>query len=402
MMISPTRFDKSKYTHVCVLGSGGFGKVNLYLLNGTNTFRAVKFAKSFDIKGKELHDFIREVHTLYSNQHPTIVHVFNYGIPETDYTFNPWIELEFIPCGTAFDLMKSYLEEDIEWNEGDPTVLHIILFGIAYSLAFLHHRNVIHRDVKSTNVLLDDNLEPKLSDFGFARELKPNDDISGFPHTVNYAAPELLQIKPYTNKVDVYSFGMMVFELSTLSVPFEGMSKTHIIEEVISGRIPKIDPNKSPYYLLYQQCCSFQPERRPTMWEISNTLNNMSREISGIDLKRFDKYKDDMTFYDNDQNIKYPFNEACECGTLTHLENAAERNPRAMYQIGWLYYQGICVEKDLNTAAEYFRTAGYLNDHLAMQSFLNMVNSHEILMTDEIENDIEEFKDRLCEFYDDE
>ena len=92
-------------------------------------------------------------------------------------------------------------------------------------MSYLHHYNIIHRDLKPDNILLNDNLYPKLADFGLSKEISednlnvPNPDhkIKGIPM---YCSPEILESYNYTKSGDVYAFGLIVYEIITNEVPF--------------------------------------------------------------------------------------------------------------------------------------------------------------------------------------
>ncbi|OHT07473.1 hypothetical protein TRFO_24291 [Tritrichomonas foetus] len=373
-MLKETSFDMSKYTKICTLGGGACGEVNLLRENETGIFRAIKISRFKANNGAPLLYFMREVQTLSENKHPTIMQIVKYGLPETDKQFYPWIEMEFIPGGTLFDLIARAYENKVSI---DPTRVLIILFGTAYSLAFLHHRNVIHRDIKSSNILLDENLEPHLADFGFARDIIPEITKLSRPRTVNYAPPEMFDEKiDYDARCDVYSLGMMMYEVLNLNIPFAGLPESQIAKNIMNGNIPRLDES-SPYYDLFIQCTQVSFQQRPVMLDVARYLNDLSRVIPGIDIKTFDSYRDRITYYDQSP---YPIYEH---GTLENIQRAAAFSTDAMHQLGWIYFHGAGVPQDNMKAIEYFSMACELNNEKALESLIGLIDEEKLPMWNE-------------------
>lgn len=101
--------------------------------------------------------------------------------------------------------------------------------GVGEALAFLHQNNILHRDIKMENVLIDPNFEVKLIDFGFARFLKEGERTRTLCFTKYAVSPEMALLKPYTNKVDVWAFGILMYELAFGRLPF---SEDNIFKEI--------------------------------------------------------------------------------------------------------------------------------------------------------------------------
>ncbi|KAG2764212.1 hypothetical protein Pcac1_g24216 [Phytophthora cactorum] len=151
--------------------------------------------------------------------------------------------LEFLPTGS----LKDFLEKnstDLSWARDKI----YIAIGIARALVYLHARTppLIHRDLKSSNILLTDSLEPKIIDFGVSRgliDLTMTGGGGGGVGTPYWTAPEILEGKHYTEKADIYSLGVVLSELDTGKVPYHDavtedgtkLKPFQILKEVMSG-----------------------------------------------------------------------------------------------------------------------------------------------------------------------
>ncbi|EEF37838.1 ATP binding protein, putative [Ricinus communis] len=190
------------------IGEGGFGSVYKGLLSD-GTAIAVKQLSSKSKQGNR--EFITEIGMISALQHPHLVKLYGCCID-----------------GNQLFLLYEYMEnnslaralfgpEECQLNLDWPT-RHKICVGIARGLAFLHEESrlkIVHRDIKATNVLLDKNLDPKISDFGLAKlDEEENTHISTrVAGTFGYMAPEYAMRGHLTDKADVYSFGIVALEI---------------------------------------------------------------------------------------------------------------------------------------------------------------------------------------------
>lgn len=163
-------------------------------------------------------EYDAEVATLSSIRHVNVVKLYC-SITSDDSNL---LVYEYMPNGSLWDRLHTYQKIEMDWN-----VRYEIAVGAAKGLEYLHHgceRPVIHRDVKSSNILLDEEMKPKIADFGLAKIVQPNkvmDSTHLIAGTYGYIAPEYGYTHKVTEKSDIYSFGVVLMELVTGKKPVE-------------------------------------------------------------------------------------------------------------------------------------------------------------------------------------
>jgi serine/threonine protein kinase len=171
-------------------------------------------------------------------------------------------------------------------TELSPTQRTIIALDVAAGMAYMHEQKVIHRDLKSVNILLDDQKRARICDFGLSRVLT-FEPMSGVVGTAQWMAPEVFRSDPvYATPVDVYSFGVLMWELLTSRVPFDGYNRAELPTLVVNqGLRPEI-PGGTPRELahLIQRCWAANPVDRPTFQQICQLLCSRRYAFPGTDL----------------------------------------------------------------------------------------------------------------------
>ncbi|KAF5757330.1 putative protein kinase RLK-Pelle-DLSV family [Helianthus annuus] len=191
------------------LGEGGFGVVYKGLLSD-GTIIAVKQLSSKSKQGAR--EFVNEIGMMSAIRHPNLVRLYGCCVEENQMSLI-YEYMENNCLSRALLGTDKVLKAKLTWN-----VRLSICIGIARGLAYLHeesHMRIIHRDVKASNVLLDENFNAKISDFGLA---KLNDDANTHINTrvvgtMGYMAPEYAMRGHLTTKADVYSFGILALEI---------------------------------------------------------------------------------------------------------------------------------------------------------------------------------------------
>ncbi|CAH0716296.1 unnamed protein product, partial [Brenthis ino] len=160
---------------------------------------------------------------------------------------------------------------------------------IALGMSYLHSHKIIHRDLKSPNVLIADNLVVKVSDFGTSREWNDVSAIMSFTGTVAWMAPEVIRHEPCSERVDVWSYGVVLWELLTQEVPYKNL-ETHAImwgvgTDTIALPVPSTCP--SSIQLLLNQCWNRVPRNRPPFKIIAAHLEMAGEELCSLDMETF-------------------------------------------------------------------------------------------------------------------
>ncbi|KAK8457402.1 hypothetical protein SEVIR_3G180400v4 [Setaria viridis] len=152
-----------------------------------------------------------------------------------------------------------------------------IALDIARGLEYIHLQGIVHRDVKPENILFDGEFCAKVVDFGVACEEAYCNLLEDDPGTYRWMAPEMYKHKPYGRKVDVYSFGLLLWELVTGSLPFEDMTPLQAAFAVVNKNLRPVIPSSCPAAVkfLIEQCWSWQPEKRPEFRQIVSILENL-------------------------------------------------------------------------------------------------------------------------------
>ncbi len=251
-------------------------------------------------------EFIRrfevEAQTVAQLEHPFIVPMYDY-----------WRD----PDGAylVMRLMRGGSLRDIAQDGALPveTVLGYI-DQIASALGLAHRQNIIHRDIKPENILLDEDNNAFLTDFGIAQRHDldmDSDDLDSFAGSINYIAPELIRgQRPYIT-ADIYSLGIMTFELLAGHLPFEGAVAPTMLHHHLSTILPDIQDTAEQIpdsiNQVLQRACSKDPEDRyPTVRDFARAL----RDATTLDTKEIFVTSEMFKIRDNPYKGLRPFNEA--------------------------------------------------------------------------------------------
>ncbi|OAY83907.1 Serine/threonine-protein kinase HT1, partial [Ananas comosus] len=211
--------------------------------------------------------FISEVSLLFRLRHPNII-AFVAACKKPPVFC---IITEYMSGGS----LRKYLHKQEPHSLPLKLVLKLAL-DIACGMNYLHSRGILHRDLKSENILLGEDLAVKVADFGISCLESQCGSGKGFTSTYRWMAPEMIKEKSHTRKVDVYSFGIVLWELLTALIPFSEMTPEQAAFAVSQKNARPPLPATCPPALshLISQCWATNPEKRPQFEDIVEILEN--------------------------------------------------------------------------------------------------------------------------------
>ncbi|TMW57968.1 hypothetical protein Poli38472_013442 [Pythium oligandrum] len=275
------RLDESEVLLTRKVSTGAFGVVWLGHYHG----QPVAVKKMID-GDDESQAFAREIDTMSRLTHPKIVRFIG-------CTWTSGKDLsavtEFMDGGDVRTLLENR-KIDLTWKKEKIS----IAVDVAEALAFMHSLNpkIIHRDLKSRNVLLNGQMVAKLSDFGLSRDRTYEETLTAGVGTVRWTAPEVMLGDNYSEQADVYSFGVVLSELDTREIPFEEKSTSRtgagggapdmaIVIKVAKGELRPTFAADCPEIIkkIANACLQFDPALRPSASSVVRMLNDAKLQL---------------------------------------------------------------------------------------------------------------------------
>ncbi|KAI3747606.1 hypothetical protein L6452_10121 [Arctium lappa] len=195
----------NNFSEEYLVGKGGFGEVFKAIVDGG----VVVAVKKLHVGSRAKKEFENETKLISNVRHRNLILQLGWCIDGPELL----LVLEYMPQGSLDKFLWGEKRGQLNWKQRSD-----IIFGIARGLAHLHgefHVKIIHRDIKSSNILLDNDFQPKIADFGLAR-FQPEDEThvsTRFAGTMGYTAPEYANRGHLSEKVDIYSFGIVALEV---------------------------------------------------------------------------------------------------------------------------------------------------------------------------------------------
>ena len=304
------------------LGAGSFGHVYLVSHKTTKTQYAIKaIDKRNKANQSEKPYFRREIEVMYKIHHPNVVKLYGH-FEDNNYCY---FIMEYIAKGNIYNLIPHDNKKRL-----NVKVVASLMKDVISAVYYLHHMKpiIIHRDIKPENVLLADGLVAKLTDFGWSNYMQEDEKRKTVCGTPIYLAPEIIKEEGHDEKVDIWCIGVLLFELTTGNVPFQGNDIDTLKDNILHLRIawPK-DINIDAKNLI-KKILKLDPASRISLEEMlqhpfftkhfPNAVNNLIKPGDQGEYKTFIISKDNPNNWD-------PFIKSNEKGNEKAQEQEKEK-----------------------------------------------------------------------------
>ncbi|KAL3715240.1 hypothetical protein ACJRO7_007039 [Eucalyptus globulus] len=303
--VSELKSVTKNFSRSVMIGEGGFGSVYKGTIKITEdpSKKLDVAVKQLNRKGTQGHkEWVTEVNVLGVVEHPNLVKLVGYCAEDDERGIQRLLVYEYMPNQSVDDHLSSRSTTPLPWD-----MRLRIAQDTARGLTYLHEQmdfQIIFRDFKSSNILLDEQWNAKLSDFGLAR-LGPQEGLThvstAVVGTMGYAAPEYLQTGRLTSKNDVWSYGVFLYELITGRRPLDRnlpkseqkllewvkpyLSDSKKFRLIVDPRLAGTYHIKSVHKLatIANKCLYKNPKARPKMSEVLGLVDEIVRESTGMD-----------------------------------------------------------------------------------------------------------------------
>jgi len=288
-------------TWVATLGVGGFGRVELVTGGIDNMPFALKKMKKNEIQDrKQQQHILNEKSIMLSCSSPFIVQLYQ------TFQDSKYLYMLMEPClgGELWTVLRNS-------KRFNDSTARFYVACVILAFDYLHDKGVIYRDLKPENLLLDSSGYIKLTDFGFAKQLATEEKAWTFCGTPEYVAPEIITNKSHDYRADIWSIGILVYELLTGAPPFTNKANpAQVYPEILKGirgvHFPScISASASE---IIRQCCRLSPSQRPSLKILKHFIwfagldwvrladrslppPSVPRISSEVDSSNFDSYK---------------------------------------------------------------------------------------------------------------
>jgi serine/threonine protein kinase len=250
------------------VGMGSYGVVHRGQWKGVEV--AVKRFIKQKLDERRMLEFRAEIAFLSELHHPNVVLFIGACIKSP----NLCIVTEFVKQGSLKDILLASSSIKLAWTRKLD-----LLRSAAQGINYLHSMQpmIVHRDLKPSNLLVDENWNVKVADFGFARIKEENATMTRCG-TPCWTAPEVIRGEKYDEKADVYSFGIIMWEVLTRKQPFAGRNFMGVSLDVLEGKRPQV-PNDCAegFKKLMKKCWHASAAKRPTMEDVLSQLDDITR-----------------------------------------------------------------------------------------------------------------------------
>ena len=279
-----------------LIGTGSYSNVFLVKCSRDNQDYAVKVLIGTD--SPELKDrFLHEVYIVSHLSHPALVKFYGMTLHYPYYLVSEYMPNKSVQS-YIHEINMGQIPEEKRWN---MTTKFIIILGVCFGMGYLHSRNIVHRNLKPSNILLDSHYYPKLCDFGQAKELSSSNHCHSMVGTIAFCAPEVMladgDIGYDGRKADSFSFGMTLYSILYESHPYQEMNNQYqLMKKIVQGERPELNVDDRELKSLNQlimRCWGMEPMQRPNFEEITNIIlaeKDKYVKLNQIDEKKVNEY----------------------------------------------------------------------------------------------------------------
>lgn len=262
----PQSVELSEVTWVATLGVGGFGRVELVTAGPHTQPFALKKLKKIEIRDvKQQQHILNEKEVMLGCNSPWIVRLYR------TFHCSKYLYMLMEPClgGELWTLLRNR-------RRFPDSTASFYVGCVILALEYLHGKGIIYRDLKPENLLLDSDGYVKLTDFGFSKQLVGEERAWTFCGTPEYVAPEIITNKSHDLRADIWSVGILVFELVTGAPPFTNRKNApgQVYQDILKG----LRATPFPSYIsgsaseVIRICCRLSPTQRPSLQQLKHFL----------------------------------------------------------------------------------------------------------------------------------
>ncbi|XP_048649893.1 serine/threonine-protein kinase Nek8 isoform X2 [Marmota marmota marmota] len=277
-----------KYERIRVVGRGAFGIVHLCLRKADQKLVIIKQIPVEQMTKEERQAAQNECQVLKLLNHPNVIEYYENFLEDKALM----IAMEYAPGGTLAEFIQKRCNSLLE----EETILHFFV-QILLALHHVHTHLILHRDLKTQNILLDKHrMVVKIGDFGISKILSSKSKAYTVVGTPCYISPELCEGKPYNQKSDIWALGCVLYELASLKRAFEAANLPALVLKIMSGTFAPISDRYSPELRqLVLSLLSLEPAHRPPLSHIMaqplciRALLNLHTDVGSIRMRRAEK-----------------------------------------------------------------------------------------------------------------
>lgn len=277
-----------KYERIRVVGRGAFGIVHLCLRKADQKLVILKQIPVEQMTKEERQAAQNECQVLKLLNHPNVIEYYENFLEDKALM----IAMEYAPGGTLAEFIQKRCNSLLE----EETILHFFV-QILLALHHVHTHLILHRDLKTQNILLDKHrMVVKIGDFGISKILSSKSKAYTVVGTPCYISPELCEGKPYNQKSDIWALGCVLYELASLKRAFEAANLPALVLKIMSGTFAPISDRYSPELRqLVLSLLSLEPAQRPPLSHIMaqplciRALLNIHTDVGSVRMRRAEK-----------------------------------------------------------------------------------------------------------------